>query len=87
MALGFVLMTLAVIAATTWAFIEHKTRWISQPAIAISFITWGCYLAMVFLRITAGWRGRKAAIMVIVVVGLSAITWVAHARLGLLLKP
>ena len=88
MALGFVLMTLAVIAATTWTFIEHKTQWIAEPAIAISFITWGCYLAMVFLRITAGWRGRKAAIMVIVVVGLSAITWVAHARLGVLLpKP
>jgi ABC-type uncharacterized transport system permease subunit len=50
MALGFVLMTLAVIAATTWAFIEHKRDWISQPAIGISFITWGCYLAMVFLR-------------------------------------
>ncbi|HVN07057.1 MAG TPA: cytochrome c biogenesis protein CcsA, partial [Bryobacteraceae bacterium] len=88
MALGFVLMTLAVIAATTWTFIEHKTQWISQPAIAISFITWGCYLAMLFVRVTAGWRGRKAAIMVIVVVGLSAITWAAHARLGhLLLKP
>ncbi len=56
MALGFVLMTLAVIAATTWAFIEHKTAWISQPAIDISFITWGCYLAMVFLRVTA-WTG------------------------------
>ncbi|HUO33062.1 MAG TPA: cytochrome c biogenesis protein CcsA [Bryobacteraceae bacterium] len=88
MALGFVLMTLAVVAATTWTFIEHKTEWISQPAIAISFITWGCYLAMLFVRVTAGWRGRKAAIMVIVVVGLSAITWAAHARLGhLLLKP
>jgi ABC-type transport system involved in cytochrome c biogenesis permease subunit len=87
MALGFVLITLAVIAGTTWAFIEHKTHWISQPAIAISFITWGGYLAMVFLRVTAGWRGRKAAIMVIVVVGLSALTWAAHARLGALLRP
>jgi ABC-type transport system involved in cytochrome c biogenesis permease subunit len=88
MALGFVLITLAVIAGTTWAFIEHKTQWISQPAIAISFVTWGGYLAMVFLRVTAGWRGRKAALMVIVVVGLSAVTWFAHARLGvLLLKP
>jgi ABC-type transport system involved in cytochrome c biogenesis permease subunit len=79
---------MGVVTGTTWAFIEHKTQWISQPAIAISFITWGGYLAMVFLRLTAGWRGRKAAIMVIVVVGLSAVTWFAHARLGvLLLKP
>jgi ABC-type uncharacterized transport system permease subunit len=86
MATGFVLMTLAVIAASTWAFIEHKTAWIRQPAIAISFFTWGIYLALVFLRTTAGWRGKKAAIMTVTVLGFAAITWVAHARLGFLLK-
>ncbi len=85
MAIGFVLMTLAVIAASTWAYIEHKTAWISQPAIAISFFTWGIYLALVCLRTTAGWRGRKAAIMTVTVLGFSAITWAAHARLGHLL--
>jgi hypothetical protein len=43
---------------------------------------------MVCLRVTAGWRGRKAAIMTVTVVGFSALTWAAHARLGaLLLKP
>ena len=87
MALGFVLMTLAVIAASTWAFIEHKSAaWIYEPAIAISFVTWGIYLVLVFLRTTAGWRGKKAAIMTVTVLGFSAITWAAHARLGLLLK-
>lgn len=82
MALGFVLMTLGVIAASTWAAIEVKTDWITQPKIAISFFTWGIYLGMVFLRNTAGWRGRKAAIMTVTVLGLSAVTWAAHARLG-----
>jgi ABC-type uncharacterized transport system permease subunit len=52
---------------------------------AISFLTWGIYLAMICLRVTAGWRGRKAAIMTLTVVGFSAITWAAHARLGLTL--
>lgn len=88
MAIGFVLMTLAVIAASTWAFIEHGTAWIRQPSIGISFFTWGIYLVIVFLRTSAGWRGRKAAIMTVTVLGFSAVTWVAHARLGLtLLKP
>src|SRR3954471_15335048 len=88
MALGFVLMTLAVIAGSTWGFIELKSAWINQPKIAISFFTWGIYLALVFLRTTAGLRGRKAAVMTITVLGFSAITWAAHARLGaLLLKP
>jgi len=88
MAVGFVLITLAVIAGATWAFIELKADWIRQPKIAISFFTWGTYLAMVCLRVTAGWRGRKAAIMTLTVVGFSAVTWAAHARLGsLLFKP
>ena len=85
MALGFVLITLAVIAGSTWAFIELRADWIRQPKIAISFFTWGTYLAMVCLRVTAGWRGRKAAIMALTVVGFSAVTWAAHARLGSLL--
>jgi ABC-type transport system involved in cytochrome c biogenesis permease subunit len=80
-------MTLGVIAASTWAFIEHGTAWITQPSIAISFFTWGTYLALVFLRTTAGWRGRKAAIMTVTVLGLSALTWAAHVRLGAILKP
>ncbi len=88
MALGFVLITIAVIAGTTWAFVEMKGRWITDPKIVISFLTWGIYLAMVFFRVTAGWRGRKAAIMVVAALGCSAITWAAHARLGaMLFKP
>ena len=85
MAIGFVLITLAVIAGSTWAFIELKTDWIRQPKIAISFFTWGVYLALVCLRVTAGWRGRKAAVGTIVLVGFSALTWAAHARLGAVL--
>jgi ABC-type uncharacterized transport system permease subunit len=85
MAAGFVLITLAVIAGSTWGFIELQSAWISQPKIAISFVTWGVYMALVFLRTVAGWRGRKAAIMIVTVVGFAAITWAAHARLGNLL--
>ena len=77
-AVGFTLITLAVITASAWAFIDQKTRWIRQPQIAISFFTWGAYLALVFLRNTAGWRGRKAALMTVVVLGFSALTWAAH---------
>jgi ABC-type transport system involved in cytochrome c biogenesis permease subunit len=81
MAAGFVLITLATVAGSVWAFIEYGAGWISDPRIGISFVTWGIYLAMVFFRVTAGWRGRKAAIMAIAAVGCSAITWVAHTGL------
>jgi len=85
MAIGFVLITLAVIAGTTWAFIEAKAGWLTDPKIVISFITWGIYMALVFLRTVVGWRGRKAAIMTVTVSAFAAITWAAHARLGNLL--
>jgi ABC-type uncharacterized transport system permease subunit len=85
MAVGFVLMTLAVIAGSTWGFIELKSGWLADPKIVISFITWGIYMALVFLRTVAGWRGRKAAIMTVTVSAFAAITWAAHARLGNLL--
>lgn len=88
MALGFVFITLAVIFGATWAFIELKTRWLGEPKIVISFLTWGMYLVMVFFRVTAGWRGRKAAFLAVAVLGCSALTWAAHARLGArLLEP
>jgi ABC-type uncharacterized transport system permease subunit len=85
MAIGFVLITLSVVAASTWGFIEYKTAWITKPAIVISFITWGVYIALVFLRTIAGWRGRKAAYMTITAVAFAALTWAAHARLGTML--
>lgn len=79
--LAFVLITLSVIAGSIWAFVESGTRWVTEPKVAISLVTWGFYLLMVFLRTSAGWRGRKAAVLVLVVVGSSALTWAAHVGL------
>lgn len=86
LSVGFVFITLAVIAGSTWASIESGTRWIRDPRIVISLLTWALYLVVVFLRVTAGWRGRKAAVMVIALVGCSAITWAAHTGLRNLLS-
>jgi ABC-type transport system involved in cytochrome c biogenesis permease subunit len=81
MGLGFVLLTLATIAGSTWAFVESGTKWIGDLKVAISLFTWALYLVMVFLRTSAGWRGRKAALMALTVVTCSALTWAAHVGL------
>jgi len=86
MTFGFIFITLGVIAATTWAFIETGSRWIAYPRIGLALLTWLVYLLMVFLRATAGWRGRKAAVMAIAVVCCSAFTWAAHVGLRSLLE-
>jgi ABC-type transport system involved in cytochrome c biogenesis permease subunit len=85
MSFGFVFITLGVIAGSTWAFIDAGTAWIRDPRIALAFITWGFYLTMVFLRQTAGWRGRKAALMAVAVLCCSGLTWAAHVGLRSLL--
>ena len=87
MGLGFVLLTLGIIFAITWAYIESGTRWVGDPSIQLSFLTWLLCLLMIFLRASAGWRGRKAALMSIVVLGCSALTWAAHVGLRPALTP
>jgi ABC-type transport system involved in cytochrome c biogenesis permease subunit len=85
MGFAFAFITLGVVAASTWAFIESGTRWIREAKIVIAFLTWGACLLMVFLRASAGWRGRKAALLAIVTLGLGVVTWAAHVGLRSLL--
>ncbi len=74
-------ITLAVVAGSTWASIEMGARWISDARIAISMVTWALYLVIIFLRVTAGWRGRRAALALLLLVSFSGFTWVAHTGL------
>lgn len=78
---GFVFITAGLIIAIVWAFIEHGTRWIGNSSITLSFVTWGVYLALVFFRVSAGWRGRKAAILSLVALAFCFVTLAAHAGL------
>jgi ABC-type uncharacterized transport system permease subunit len=81
MSFGFVFITLGVIVGITWAFIEFGVSWMGHATIVISIATWLFYLLMIFLRTTAGWRGRKAAIMALSVLGFSVLTWVTHVTM------
>ena len=79
LALGFVLVTLGLIAGSFWAFVEWGSNWIVDPTIALAFLTWAIYLAMVFSRVAIGWRGRKAAYFSIVGFCCAALTWIVNS--------
>lgn len=85
--LGFAFLTLGLVFGVMWAFLYLDSSWISNPSITISIFTWILLLIMMFLRSSAGWRGRKVALMALAVLGCSAITWVTHAGLGATLAP
>jgi ABC-type uncharacterized transport system permease subunit len=75
---GFVLLTVGVVTGATWAYIDTGSRWMTDPRISVALLNWVICLLMVLLRITAGWRGRKAAAMAVTIVAFSAATWAVH---------
>ena len=78
---GFVFITIGTVTGVIWAFVENGTRWFVNPQIAFFLFTWLFYLAMIFLRVSAGWRGRRIAWLAVSVLGCSIITWATHVTL------
>ncbi|MCC6394799.1 MAG: cytochrome c biogenesis protein CcsA [Bryobacterales bacterium] len=81
LSISFIFITCGVVTGLTWAFIESGTRWILDARIQVAIITWALCLGAVFLRNMAGWRGRKAAVLSITLMGCAALTWAAHVGL------
>lgn len=62
----FPLWTFAVIAGAIWAEAAWGRYWGWDPKETWAFITWVIYAGYLHARATAGWRGRKAAIICLV---------------------
>ena len=61
--LGFPLLTLAIITGVLWSNTAWGTYWRWDPKEVWSLITWLIYALVIHLRLTLGWRGKKAAIL------------------------
>jgi len=82
---GFLFITIGTAAGIVWAFVDKGSRWIGDPSIAFFLFTWAVYLAMIFLRVSAGWRGRRLAWVAIGVLSCAVVTWGIHLGLRSLL--
>lgn len=60
-AFGFPFLTLGILTGAVWANQAWGTYWGWDPKETWSLITWLIYAAYLHARITAGWRGRRAA--------------------------
>ncbi|WP_433176732.1 c-type cytochrome biogenesis protein CcsB [Actinoallomurus sp. CA-150999] len=63
MMFGFPIWTFAIIAGAIWADSAWGRYWGWDPKETWSFITWVAYAGYLHARATAGWRGRKAAVI------------------------
>lgn len=58
---GFTMMSLTIITGAFWAQQAWGKFWNWDPKEIASLITWAIYLVLILYRLTAGWRGRRAA--------------------------
>jgi cytochrome c-type biogenesis protein CcsB len=65
-AFAFPIWTFAIIAGAIWAEQAWSRFWGWDPKETWSFITWLAYAAYLHARATAGWRGRRAAVLSLV---------------------
>lgn len=59
--IAFPLLTLTIILGAVWADIAWGTYWSWDPKETASLVTWLIYGAYLHARVVRGWRGRRAA--------------------------
>jgi len=74
-AIGFPLLTLAIISGSIWSEKAVGSYWVWDPKQTWSLITWFIYAALLHGRLTIGWRGKRAAILSIIGFAILLITF------------
>jgi cytochrome c-type biogenesis protein CcsB len=64
--IGFSLLTIGIVAGAFWASRSQNTSWERDPKIIWSYVTWLIYAVLLHYRLSAGWRGRRAAWMSVI---------------------
>ncbi|WP_054034009.1 c-type cytochrome biogenesis protein CcsB [Desulfatitalea tepidiphila] len=72
---GFTLLTIGLISGMVYAKILWGRFWSWDPKEVWSAITWIFYAVHLHVRLAIGWRGRRAAVMAIVGLGVLLFTF------------
>src|SRR6266853_5050564 len=81
--LGFPFMTLGLIAGSVVAEATYGRIDFLDPKILLSVLMWVVYLIMVYMRLSAGWRGRRAALLASVAFVAAIVAWAANYFSGM----
>jgi ABC-type uncharacterized transport system permease subunit len=76
--LGFPFMTIGLIAGSVMAQMEFGAAFFRDPKILLSLLMWGVYLVMLYTRLSAGWRGRRAAFLSALAFFVALSAWAAN---------
>ncbi|MCI0338184.1 MAG: cytochrome c biogenesis protein CcsA [Acidobacteria bacterium] len=82
LSIGFVLLTLGVVTGIVWNNQRDGRYWHNDPKEVMALVTWMIYLFIMHYRLTAGWRGRRVALLSIVGFVVVLLTWLGARALG-----
>ncbi|MFH0777667.1 MAG: c-type cytochrome biogenesis protein CcsB [Candidatus Eisenbacteria bacterium] len=81
--LGYPLFTLgALFAGAVWAWKAWGRPWGWDPKEVGSLVVWLIYSAYLHARITAGWRGKRAAVLAILGFAAAVFTFLSNLFIG-----
>lgn len=81
--LGFPFMTLGLVLGSVVAESTYGRVDFLDPKILLSVLMWVVYLIMVYMRLSAGWRGRRAALLASVAFVAAIVAWAANYFSGI----
>lgn len=76
--IGFPFMTLGLAAGAVIAVATYGTQYFSDPKVVLSLLMWVVYMVLLFSRWTAGWRGRRAALLSTATFVTATLAWAAN---------
>ncbi len=79
---GFPFLTLTIILGAVWAETAWGRYWSWDPKETASLVTWLIYGAYLHARVMRGWRGRRAAVLLVVGFGATLFTYFGNLIFG-----
>jgi ABC-type uncharacterized transport system permease subunit len=75
---GFCAMTLGLVAGSLIAQEHFGSAYFADPKVLLSFVMWGLYAVMLFVRRSTGLRGRRAVYLSSIVFLVMLSVWAAN---------
>jgi ABC-type uncharacterized transport system permease subunit len=76
--IGFPCMTAGLLAGSMIALEKYGTSYFDDPKVLLSYVLWGCYVCMIFIRRNVGIRGRRAVYLSAFVVVVAMAVFAAN---------
>lgn len=79
---GFPFLTLTIVLGAVWAETAWGSYWSWDPKETASLVTWFIYGAYLHARVMRGWRGKRAALLLMLGFGATLFTYFGNLFFG-----